>query len=539
MVLPANKNLVPNKAIDGANSNFLQTKKSWAQLLVGPNKTSSYGVQSSTSPNSRSTDAVSENLPSSTSSPSVIPSFNQPFIKGTVAGSVFLDVTPVKDKHLFFQELRQVCNDNEHLWSFEDKVKRAGQKIFAEILLSPSMRQTICSTGVNLPSLSTKLIGYPSLSPDADILQITFTNLPRQYGRLNGGLEQLRSDMIQNLSAFGQVLDSGIICGTAGLFSGRGYALLELTQKGSAVSQGNDTVVQRLLPSHNLDWAYRSFNISTEEDNDVPSVPDNVLVYATFASMAPYCRYCHSEDHALVDCPVKLASIVCYNCNVPGHKSRSCPRKNAPAFSGVSNKKARKTPAVVKTILQRTATMPSDVNPTAGVGNLAPKINEATTSSGEISSSASPESAQSSSDVGQKVSKYTTGAVTRSKAKAASAETMPPRTASDVNGVETSTATNNATAPSSSSGNRTTSVPICKHCGLEGHQRTAHHACLQNPQYLASISSTSTAAANTEGEPNDPMVEDTQESSASSQTENVESTIQSAQHGLPGQPNLQ
>ncbi|KAG1532563.1 hypothetical protein G6F49_013671 [Rhizopus delemar] len=60
--------------------------------------------------------------------------------------------------------------------------------------------------------------------------------------------------------------------------------------------------------------------------------------------MAPYCRYCHSEDHALVDCPVKLSAIVCYNCNAHGHKSRSCPRKNATPSSDVPNKKARKTP---------------------------------------------------------------------------------------------------------------------------------------------------------------------------------------------------
>ncbi|KAG1312623.1 hypothetical protein G6F62_014225 [Rhizopus arrhizus] len=86
------------------------------------------------------------------------------------------------------------------------------------------MRQIICSQGVAIPSLSTQLIGYPSLSPDADILQISFSNIPREYGRKDGGLDQLRADMVTNLAPHGTVLDSGIISGSAGLFSGRGYA---------------------------------------------------------------------------------------------------------------------------------------------------------------------------------------------------------------------------------------------------------------------------------------------------------------------------
>ncbi|KAG0804020.1 hypothetical protein G6F16_012428 [Rhizopus arrhizus] len=71
MVLSAKINLVPNRATNNTNPSFLQTKRAWAQLLVGPTKTSSYGAQSTSQsvppPTSMSSD-VSTSHPSSPSS---------------------------------------------------------------------------------------------------------------------------------------------------------------------------------------------------------------------------------------------------------------------------------------------------------------------------------------------------------------------------------------------------------------------------------------------------------------------------------------
>ncbi|EIE88716.1 hypothetical protein RO3G_13427 [Rhizopus delemar RA 99-880] len=60
--------------------------------------------------------------------------------------------------------------------------------------------------------------------------------------------------------------------------------------------------------------------------------------------MAPYCRYCHGNDHAIIDCTKRLANISCYNCHAFGHKAKVCPCRNDPSPQVTANKKARKTP---------------------------------------------------------------------------------------------------------------------------------------------------------------------------------------------------
>lgn len=142
--------------------------------------------------------------PASTSSnsrqPSVIPNQSnlqhgqfasyseRPFLKGTVSGSVLVDITSVTNKLLFLQELSTACEGNKHLWSVEDIIRRDSNRHFAEITFSPTFHEKICTVGVSLPSFETPFLGYPSLSPDANILQVTLSNLPRQYGRFDGGL---------------------------------------------------------------------------------------------------------------------------------------------------------------------------------------------------------------------------------------------------------------------------------------------------------------------------------------------------------------
>ncbi|KAG1592700.1 hypothetical protein G6F47_009347 [Rhizopus delemar] len=349
------------------------------------------------------------------------------------------------------------------------------------------MRQIICSTGIAIPSLSTKLIGYPSLSPDADILQISFSNLPSEYGRKDGGLDQLRADMITNLEPYGTVLDSGIISGSAGLFSGRGYAILERPSRPS--SQSTDapgTTDVRPLPPHKLDWTYPSVNNNEISDIDLDTTLDRVLVYATFASMAPYCRYCHSEDHPLVDCPVKLSAIVCYNCNAHGHKSRSCPRKNATPSSDVPNKKARKTPNSVPT-------SPPPVKET-----LAPpraSVDMTTPEEHVLASESALDLMSNSLDApssGPKTPRTPPSRNTQSQTASNSADlpatdvtppNTPPRTSLDI------------------------ATKVCRYCGLIGHLRTNHNDCLKNPRRQTQPATTSVQLVEQEDQ-FEPMQED-------------------------------
>lgn len=114
-----------------------------------------------------------------------------------------------------------------------------------------------------------------------------------------------------------------------GVFSGRGYAVLELCE------------FSDFSLSHEFHWHF-----SPLDDNNtyVQNRSCESLVYAHWRSMPPYCRYSHSLAHAIADYPVKLSSIICYNCNGHGHMSRGCPRKNTHNNPSYSYKKAHKTP---------------------------------------------------------------------------------------------------------------------------------------------------------------------------------------------------
>lgn len=425
MVLSTNENLPPKKATpDKPPPPILHSNKSWARIVRGNVQTSNTPSNPRTSLNT--TNRNTTDSPLSESQLRQIATYSErPILKGTVPDSLFIDISTVSNKLLFIQELAAACEGNKHLWSVEDVIRRDFHKAFAEITVSPSFREKICSHGVKLPSFDQLFIGYPSLSSDADILKISFANLPRQYGRGNGGLLELQADMHENLSAFGKVLNCGTTCGLAGVYSGRGYAVLELHQSESSPK----------LP-HVIPWNYTDI-CSTDPK------PISVEVYATWKSMDPYCRYCHGNDHALLNCPKKLSKVTCYNCHGQGHKSKSCPRRNEGG-----GKKTRKS---YESVSEET---PSKV--------LSPSVplNDPATLSVPPSTIETVDPAASTTSSTQR-SKYATvpRMVTRSKS---------------------------SVSPSSSSLNESTVSPRqCPHCQLEGHVTTRARACLKNPIRLA------------------------------------------------------
>ncbi|KAI7908100.1 uncharacterized protein BX663DRAFT_492989, partial [Cokeromyces recurvatus] len=74
-----------------------------------------------------------------------------------------------------------------------------------------------------------------------------------------------------------------------------------------------------------------------------------MTVLATWASMPPYCRYCHSQEHALIDCDLRKTATICHFCNAPGHIAKNCPRRSEVKKSNLA-KKARKVSKVTSLV---------------------------------------------------------------------------------------------------------------------------------------------------------------------------------------------
>ncbi|KAG1274929.1 hypothetical protein G6F64_015008 [Rhizopus arrhizus] len=122
MVLPDKENLPPSKPQVGPpTTNYSQTQREWTTVVRGSMKTSSYAeppiaMKDSSTP--------SRSLASMAHSSNPLHQFQQPFLKGTAQGSVFVEITCVQDKKTFLKELKDACEDNTHLWSIEDNIRR-------------------------------------------------------------------------------------------------------------------------------------------------------------------------------------------------------------------------------------------------------------------------------------------------------------------------------------------------------------------------------------------------------------------------------
>ncbi|EIE77754.1 hypothetical protein RO3G_02458 [Rhizopus delemar RA 99-880] len=343
MVLSDKEFLAPNKAI-------LHTKPkklSWVNVVhAGHQKTSSFLAMSTNNSTTQShgvgigqPDTNAEMSPSNLNAQA-----SRPFLKGSVPNSIFVDITTVKDKKIFLTELTAFCQGNEHLWAVADQIRREYQRMYAELTVSPAMYERLCTEGLQLPSFTDRFLAFPSLSPSAELLKVTLTGLPHQYGRRDGGLAQLHSDMQRNLSSFGHIIDSGTVRGTSGFYSGKGYVVLEKFPESD--QQRAETPRPEL--QHNVHWVYQPLAYSTSA-TPVSLLEDvSINVHATWSSMKPYCRYCHG-DHPLKDCQVRQQATICYWCNESGHIAKYCDRKNVYEVSGAPNKKTRKTPIVSAT----------------------------------------------------------------------------------------------------------------------------------------------------------------------------------------------
>ncbi|KAG1138697.1 hypothetical protein G6F37_009280 [Rhizopus arrhizus] len=245
------------------------------------------------------------------------------------------------------------------------------EKCIPKLLSAPNLTSHVCEEGLKLLFYESKSYCYRSLYPNSEVLKITFNGLLCQYGHKDGGFCQLQEGMLADLSRFGTVCNSGTISRATGVFSGGGYAVLKLRE------------FSDFSLSHEFHWYFSPLDDNNTYGQNRSCEP---LVYAHWRSMPPYCRYCHSPAHAIADYPVKLSSIICYNCNRHGHMSRSCPRKSTHNNPSYSNKKAHKTPMLQVLVRDSVSSEPTLISTGVhGEASITPHATDVTATSDAFS----------------------------------------------------------------------------------------------------------------------------------------------------------
>lgn len=251
--------------------------------------------------------------------------------------------------------------------------------------------------------------------------------------------------MLSNLERFGSIIDCGVVRGLAGVYSDRGYVVLATDSSPSNTD----------LLTHAIDWTYLPLALNTSEAIATTSVE----VYATWNSMAPYCRYCHASDHALLDCLKKKAKVSCYNCNELGHIAKSCPRRHSDPAAGRTAHKARKTPSKVSPSSRLSSTPPP---PPASPASTTPSDQSAVVAASSASDMDAPAELPSTALIpGKTISKY------------AKFEPIITRSKSDVPSLP---ATSQSPVPSGAD-------KTCSSCHLEGHKTYRSQHCLNHAEY--------------------------------------------------------
>ncbi|KAG2193953.1 hypothetical protein INT47_003523 [Mucor saturninus] len=365
----------------------------------------------------------------------VLSKVTRPFLKGTVTNSILIDITNVSDqKKLFLNEFQAYCEGNLHLWEVADQLLREYGRIYAEVTVSPFLhKQFVENPSFVLPSFAESFSAYPSLSSSAEIRKITFTGLPHQYGRRDGGVSQLTEDMKISLAPYGDLIDCGFVTGSSG------YAVI-------AVPTSSNSTVKPL--THSVPWFYAPSDYASST-GEVSSTLEVVNILATWASMPPFCRYCHSESHALLYCQLRKKATICHLCHVPGHIAKFCPRKNN---AGDSVGKRRKLPNTDIAVL-------SPPSPSALVAPITQSG-----SSDHIAPASLPVESQANT--------------ANDIAVALPVEEKRHRVESPARATRTTSALVDEPP-------KPVTVKPCKHCGLMGHKQTIHKDCLKNPQKLA------------------------------------------------------
>jgi len=245
----------------------------------------------------------------------------RPFLKGMEQDSVFIDLTPVKDRNLLNKALLQFNEDSNDSDMYEEFLGYRKQPrhylghAFLETmwLLNGQGRRTLIEDGIILED-GTFIKGFPSYPADATIVKLTLENLPFLPAL------QLKEEMAARLSAFGDVLDLGI-SRTDGVYQGEGYATLNLT-----VPSSLDYDCQELHPGDQSCPGHRHLEQLSRVIVWDPKESDQRKVLLQWDQMPDFCRNCQSSDHCRADCPDYKKWVRCYHCNETGHVVKNCGR---------------------------------------------------------------------------------------------------------------------------------------------------------------------------------------------------------------------
>ncbi|GAN11859.1 hypothetical protein MAM1_1135d11476, partial [Mucor ambiguus] len=311
------------------------------------------------------------------------------------------------------------------------------------------------------------------------------------------------ADVEYNLGQFGHLIDCGFVQGGSGCYGGDAYAVLAVGEHHAPLQ-------------HSLHWSYHPLDFSSPTAGLLPD-RDHVMALATWAAMPPFCRYCHSMDHALINCDARKQKLTCDLCHEFGHYQRSCPRRNGdPDKSGKKRKVSQEHQKKVQSS-SNSASPAANSQSSAAVPAVAdPKaVDTATAATAKASADAQafanpqlrtdpPAAATINTQVALDIQAALTTAPATTIAQPAAS---PAQTA-----VNASTVASHAqaaiTSPTAAVPAQTVAIahthntrsraspkpqtvattahvtPICKHCNLPGHKMYTHNACLKNPKNL-------------------------------------------------------
>ncbi|CEP20020.1 hypothetical protein [Parasitella parasitica] len=321
---------------------------------------------------------------------------------------------------------------NTHLWAVSEQIRRDNNKIFAEISVSPTLYHQFClDPTLQLAFFEEPFMAYPSLSPSAKILQ---------------------------LQRYGATVECGFITGTTGVYAGGGYDVLGVHDSSQPLQ-------------HPLDWSYLSMDFSSPS-RALLEEPDNVLVLATWAAMQPTMLWWIALLANNTGKKRKVSSGKASS-SKGSQKEPSRPasvstdngqRPNPPAIPGVESAQAASPAAPFPRAI---AVPPASV---AASGTLASTMSD-TSELPAVSGAPAPSTALPVPRVPD------APAVSASPVSNFSTPVL----------VEPTHNTRSQTLSSPSATLSTSAAPVCKHCGLAGHQRTNSNQCLKNSKYIAEM----------------------------------------------------
>ena len=188
--------------------------------------------------------------------------------------------------------------------------------------------------------------------------------------------------------------------------------------------------------------------------------------------MPPYCKYCHSMDHALIECALRKKKLTCDLCHEFGHFQRECPRRNED--SSKSGKKRKVSQGSKKNAVSQPSSTSSESAPSPSQSQIDKAASKVNAACYQCPASDAVKAHAAVDDRAATVARATTA---DDKATTVDADKVP------VPAHHHNTRSRSDPTPSI-----TPSIAIvilvCKHCKLPGHKLKTHHACLMNPKNL-------------------------------------------------------